>query len=35
LAKISKFASDSKIDFPLLKDPGNKVADQFGAARGN
>jgi mono/diheme cytochrome c family protein len=33
LAKISKFASDSKIDFPLLKDPSNKVADQFGATR--
>jgi peroxiredoxin len=33
LAKIAKFASDSKIEFPLLKDPGNKVADQFGATR--
>src|SRR5262249_53673125 len=33
LAKIVKFAGDSKIDFPLLKDPGNKVADHFGATR--
>src|SRR5690348_10535818 len=31
LEKISQFARAEKIDFPLLKDPGNKVADQFGA----
>ena len=33
LAELSHFARVSKIDFPLLKDPGNKVADQFGAQR--
>lgn len=33
LAKITKFARDAKIEFPLLKDLGNKVADQFGATR--
>lgn len=33
LAELSHFARVSKIEFPLLKDPGNKVADQFGAQR--
>ena len=33
LAKLTKFARDSKIEFPLLKDLENKVADQFGATR--
>jgi peroxiredoxin/mono/diheme cytochrome c family protein len=33
LAKLTKYARDSKIDFPLLKDLGNRVADQFGATR--
>jgi len=33
LAELAHFARTSKIDFPLLKDPGNKVADQFGAQR--
>ena len=33
LAELSAFARKSKIDFPLLKDPGNKVADQFAAQR--
>ena len=31
LAKLTQFAHDHKIEFPVLKDPGNKVADQFGA----
>jgi peroxiredoxin len=33
LAELAHFARVSKIDFPLLKDPGNKVADQFAAQR--
>jgi peroxiredoxin len=33
LAKLTKFARDSKLEFPLLKDLENKVADQFGAMR--
>ena len=33
LAKLTQFAHDHKIEFPVLKDPGNKVADQFGATR--
>ncbi len=33
LEKISQFARAEKIDFPLLKDPASKVADQFGALR--
>jgi peroxiredoxin len=33
LSELAHFARTSKIDFPLLKDPGNKVADQFGAQR--
>ena len=33
LAKIAQFVRTSKIEFPVLKDLGNKVADQFGAMR--
>jgi peroxiredoxin len=33
LAEMAHFARTIKIEFPLLKDPGNKVADQFGAQR--
>jgi len=33
LTDMAHYARVHKIDFPLLKDPGNKVADQFGAAR--
>ena len=33
LAKIAQFVRTSKIEFPVLKDLGNKVADQFGATR--
>src|SRR3954466_2685810 len=33
LAEIAHFAKTSGIEFPLLKDPGNKVADQFQAER--
>jgi peroxiredoxin len=33
LAELAHFARVHKIEFPLLKDPGNQVADQFGAQR--
>jgi peroxiredoxin len=33
LPEIAKFAAQSKIDFPILKDPGNQIADQFQATR--
>jgi peroxiredoxin len=33
LAEIGHFAREQKITFPLLKDPGNQVADQFAARR--
>ncbi len=33
LAEISHFARVNQIEFPLLKDPGNTVADSFEAAR--
>lgn len=33
LAEIAHFAQRHKIDFPILKDPGGSVADQFGAVR--
>ncbi len=33
LAEIGHFARVTNIEFPLLKDPGNKVADAFGASR--
>ncbi|MDA1053848.1 MAG: redoxin domain-containing protein [Planctomycetota bacterium] len=33
LAELAHFAKSHKITFPLLKDPGNRVADQFGATR--
>jgi peroxiredoxin len=33
LADLAQYARVSKIDFPLLKDPSNAVADQFGAER--
>ena len=33
LAKIGAIRRTSKIEFPVLKDLGNKVADQFGAMR--
>jgi peroxiredoxin len=33
LEKIAHYAQTHKISFPLLKDPGNRVADQFGAQR--
>jgi peroxiredoxin/mono/diheme cytochrome c family protein len=33
LAELAHFARKHKIDFPLLKDPGNVVADRFGARR--
>lgn len=33
LTDIGHYARIHKIDFPLLKDPGNKIADQFGAER--
>ncbi len=33
LTEIKHFARKSKIEFPLLKDVGNKIADQFGAQR--
>ena len=31
LAEIAHYARANDIGFPILKDPGNKVADQFGA----
>lgn len=33
LQEIASYAQRHKIEFPVLKDPGNAVADQFGAAR--
>jgi peroxiredoxin len=33
LEKIAHYAQAHNISFPLLKDPGNRVADQFGAQR--
>ncbi len=33
LAEIGHFAKHSEITFPMLKDPGNKIADAFGAER--
>jgi peroxiredoxin len=33
LAQIGRLARDQKVEFPLLKDPGNVVADSFGAVR--
>jgi thiol-disulfide isomerase/thioredoxin len=33
LAQIAHYVRAWKIDFPVLKDPGNKVADQFAAVR--
>jgi len=33
LAQIAHYARVNKVQFPMLKDPGSKVADQFGALR--
>jgi len=33
LAEIAHFAREHRLEIPLLKDPGNLVADQFGANR--
>ena len=33
LAEIAAYARTHGIEFPVLKDPGNRVADQFGATR--
>ena len=33
LAELEHYSREHKITFPLLKDPGNRVADQFGAER--
>ena len=33
LQEIAHYAREHKIDFTILKDPGNTVADQFGAVR--
>lgn len=33
LAEIGHYARQAKIEFPILKDPGNRVADAFGAER--
>ena len=33
MAEIGAFARDTKIEFPLLKDPSNRVADRFKAQR--
>ncbi|MCA9122102.1 MAG: redoxin domain-containing protein [Planctomycetaceae bacterium] len=33
LTELGHFAKAHEISFPLLKDPGNRVADQFGATR--
>lgn len=33
LSELAEFARTHKIEFPLLKDPGNAVADQFAAVR--
>lgn len=31
--ELAEFAKSHQVDFPLLKDPGNRVADMFGATR--
>ena len=33
MTELAGYARAQQVDFPLLKDPGNKVADQFGAQR--
>ena len=33
LAELAHFARTHELEFPLLKDPGNKIADQFAAQR--
>ena len=33
IAELQHFARKFKLQFPLLKDPGNRVADSFGASR--
>ena len=33
ISEITKFASELKVNCPLLKDPANRVADAFGASR--
>ena len=33
MADIARYAREHKITFPILKDPGNVVADLFGAER--
>src|SRR5687768_9964993 len=33
LQEIAGFANEFNIEFPMLKDPGAKIADQFGATR--
>src|SRR5262245_15683620 len=33
LAELAHFARTHELEFPVLKDPGNKIADQFGASR--
>ena len=33
MSDIAHYAREHKITFPILKDPGNVVADQFGAER--
>ncbi len=33
ITEITKFASDLKVNCPLLKDPANRIADAFGASR--
>src|SRR5262245_44783898 len=33
LAEIAHFARTHELEFPVLRDPGNKIADQFGATR--
>lgn len=33
ITEIAKFASELKVNCPLLKDPANRVADAFGASR--
>ncbi|MFO0946903.1 MAG: redoxin domain-containing protein [Planctomycetota bacterium] len=33
IPELADFARDHQIEFPLLKDPGNEIADRFGARR--
>jgi peroxiredoxin len=33
LPEIAHYVREHKLEFPVLKDPGNKIADQFGATR--